>query len=411
LHNKGNQMQYKQQGTVLAIGLVFLLILTLVGVAGSSQSLLGERLAGNDKQVAQAFMAAETGLVNAVTWLDNPLNAAGWGQSSYSLSAINTGASKVVSASVSSSDAGTSAKNPASWQISSLQFTGDNATIVSCGDIKDSGVKRCLTSTYVKGSGGGNLAAMNIIGKIKTFDTANSNQFKLIGADGGPALATDSLANVQLIVDDINSKGRMANYAGGVKEVKFDDPFGDPEKMAQFIAGIKAEWTAMATSNPKKGYAPGNMGTVLTPKITYHEGSLTMSGGGAIGAGILVVAGNLTISGNNVDYDGLIIVTGQSFVMKGGGNRDARGAVVFANPIKSAGGDWSFGQAEATFEFDINGGGNATFTYDAEVLKKARDLLSDNNVAKELWQVNGTASGGTASKGKVLNWSPHSNTY
>jgi hypothetical protein len=395
-------MQYKQQGTVLAMGLVFLLVLTLVGVAGSSQSLLGERLAGNDKQVAQAFMAAETGLVNAVTWLDNPLNAAGWGQSSYSMSAIN--GSGLLQASTTSTIT-------VSWQISSLQFTGDNAIIVSCGDIKDSGVKRCLTSTYVKGSGGGNLAAMNIIGKIKTFDTANSNQFKLIGADGGPALATDSLANVQLIVDDINSKGRMGNYVGGIKEVKFDDPFGDPEKMAQFIAGIKAEWTAMATSNPKKGYAPDNMGTVLTPKITYHEGSLTMSGKGAIGSGILVVAGNLTISGNNVEYEGLIIVTGQSFAMKGGGNRDARGAVVFANPIKSAAGDWSFGQAEATFEFDINGGGNATFTYDAEVLKKARDLLSDKNIAKELWQVNGTASGGTASKGKVLNWSTHSNSY
>jgi hypothetical protein len=397
-------MQYKQQGIVLAMGLVFLLILTLVGVAGSSQSILGERLAGNDKQVAQAFMAAETGLVNAVTWLDNPLNAVGWGQSSYSMSAINGGG--LLQASTTSTS-----KITVSWQISSLQFTGDNATIVSCGDIKDSGVKRCLTSTYVKGSGGGNLAAMNIIGKIKTFDTANSNQFKLIGADGGPALATDSLANVQLIVDDINSKGRMGNYVGGIKEVKFDDPFGDPEKMAQFIAGIKAEWTAMATSNPKKGYAPDNMGTVLTPKITYHEGSLTMSGKGAIGAGILVVAGNLTISGNNVDYEGLIIVTGQSFTMKGGGNRDARGAVVFANPIKSTSGDWSFGQAEAIFEFDINGGGNATFTYDADVLKKARDLLDDKNIAKELWQVNGSGSGGPASKGKVLNWSTHSNIY
>lgn len=398
-------MQYKQQGTVLAMGLVFLLILTLVGVAGSSQSLLGERLAGNDKQVAQAFMAAETGLVNAVTWLDNPANAAGWGQSSYSMSAINGGASL--------SQASTTGTNTisVSWQISSLQFSGNNATIVSCGDITGSGVNRCLTITYVKGSGGGNLAAMNIIGKIKTFETANSNQFKLIGADGGPALATDSLANVQLIVDDINSKGRMGNYVGGVKEVKFDDPFGDPEKMAQFIAGIKTEWTAMATTNPKKGYAPNNMGTVLTPKITYHEGSLIMSGKGAIGAGILVVNGNLTISGNSVDYDGLIVVTGQSFTMKGGGHRDTRGAVVFANPIKSASGDWSFGQAEATFEFDINGGGNATFTYDADVLKKARDLLSDKNVAKELWQVNGSGSGGNTSKGKVLNWSTHSNTY
>jgi hypothetical protein len=399
-------MRQKQQGAVLAMGMVLLLVVTIIGVAGSSQSLLGERLAGNEKQVAESFMAAESGLVNAVTWLDNKDNAPYWGNVSYSQSAINSTVSKSVSASVSSTSV---ANNPASWRISSLSFAGNNANITSCGAIDGAGVSRCLTITYVKGSGGGNLAAMNIIGKIKKFDTANSNQFKLIGGDGGPALATDSMANVELIVDDINSKGRMANYVGGIKEVKFDDPFGDPEKMAQFIAGIKAEWTAMAWNNPKKGTAPENMGTVQAPKITYHEGSLTLSGKGAIGAGILVVNGNLTISGNNVDYEGLIVVTGQSFMMKGGGNRDARGAVVFANPIKS-GDSWSFGQAEATFEFDINGGGNATFTYDAAVLKKARDLLADNNIAKELWQVNGSGSGGSGAKGKVVNWATTSNS-
>lgn len=393
-------MKGKQQGAVLAIGLVFLLIITLIGVAGAGHSFLGERMAGNDKQIAEAFMAAETGLVNAVTWLGDPNNQASWGNVDSSKIGINARAKS-----------GTG--NSARWQIDSLAFTGDEAKIGSCGTINGSGVSRCISSIYVKGSGAANLAAMNIIGKIKTFNTANSNQFKLIGADGGPALATDSAANLELITKDIDSKGRMDNYVGGIKEVKFDDPFGDPAKMAQFIAGIKAEWNAMAATNPKKGTAPDNMGTPAkagtpaSPRITYHEGNLELQGSGAVGAGILVIVGNLTISGNFFDFDGLVVVTGQSFTLKGGGNKDSRGAIVFANPIKT-GDTWSFGQAEATFEFDVSGGGNATFTYDADELRKARDLLSDGNAAKNLWQVNGSNSDGTStSKSKVTHWSAY----
>lgn len=387
-------MQGKHKGAVLAIGLIFLLIITLIGVAGAGHSLLGERMASNNKQIAEAFMAAETGMVNAVTWLDNPDNEASWGLVDSSLSAIN--------AISISSETG----NSANWLIDSLAFTADEATIVSCGTIDSSGVRRCISSTYIKGSGGGNLAAMNIIGKIKTFDTANSNQFKLIGGAGGPALATDSLINAELIIDDIENKGRMDNYVGGVKEVKFDDPFGDPAKMAEFIEGIKLQWTAMANTDPKKGTAnPLSMGSTASPKITYYEGNLELKGSGAVGAGILVIVGNLTISGNFFDYDGLVVVTGQSFSLKGGGNKDGRGAIVFANPIKT-GDTWAFGEAEATFEFDVSGGGNATFTYDEEVLSTARMLLSDDNVAKELWQVAGSSSGAT-SKSKVTNWSAY----
>ncbi|MCL1038490.1 pilus assembly PilX N-terminal domain-containing protein [Shewanella submarina] len=389
-------MQNNQQGAVLAIGLVFLLIITVIGVAGSGHSLLGERMAGNNKQIAEAFMAAETGIVNAVSWLDNPDNEASWGQVDTSLNAINA-----LSAAPESG-------NPAVWQIANLAFVDDEATILSCGSINGSGVSRCISSTYIKGSGGGNLAAMNIIGKIKTFDTANSNQFQLIGGNDGPALATDTLDNAELIIQDIESKGRMDNYVGGVKEVQFDDPFGDPQKMQEFITGIKDQWAGMLSTDPKKGtVTPLNMGDTTSPKITYHEGDVELKGSGAVGAGILVIDGNLSISGNFFDYDGLVVVTGQSFSLSGGGSKDARGSIVFANPIQ-IGDSWAFGEAEATFEFDVSGGGNATFTYDEQVLSTARDLLSETNIAKELWQVDASESV-AAGKSKVTSWSANTN--
>lgn len=100
------------------------------------------------------------------------------------------------------------------------------------------------------------------------------------------------------------------------------------------------------------------------------------------------------------------MVRGQSFQMNGGGNRELLGSIVFANPIKNATtGEWTFGKAEATFVFDINGGGNATFEYNEETLVKARNLLSDNSAAKQLWQVgSGTGGKGGASVSGMMNW-------
>ncbi|QYJ78171.1 pilus assembly PilX family protein [Shewanella acanthi] len=400
-------MQAKQKGAVLAIGLIFLLIITIIGVAGSGHSLLGERMAGNNKQISEAFMAAETGLVNAVTWLDNPDNEASWGEVDVSRSAIN--------AIAVSAQSGSAAR----WQIDSLDFDDDEATIVSCGAINGSAVRRCISSTYIKGSGGGNLAAMNIIGNITDFKEANSANFTVTGGDGGPALATNSAANVTLITNKI-PVNRMQNYVGGIKEVKFDDPFGDPEKMNQFIEGIKAQYDYLLINDPSKAgsirIGNGNkmtfdLGTKASPKITYYEGDVTTSGNAAIGAGILVIVGNLTISGNILDFDGLIVVTGQSFTLNGGGsnNNNVIGAIVFANPVKT-GDSWSFGEANATFDFTFNGGGNGktAFTYDKQALSNAWALLSDGNAAKTLWQVDSSSSG-AASKSKVTNWSAYTN--
>lgn len=394
-------MRINQQGSVLIISLLLLLIITIVGVSGVSNSVLGDRLASNQRQLSLAFMAAESGLVNAKQWFDDTANLATWGDSKAAMDGINKLAN---SGSV----------NDLNWQVESAVFNGDEVTIVSCGTVANTGVNRCLSSIYVKGAGGGNLAAMNIIGNIKKFDTANSNSFQIIGAkdkDGntvGPALATNTKDNADLILKDINNKGRLDNYIGGIAQVTFDDPFGDPEKMNDFITGIKNEWSAMANTDPRKGVAPSNMGspsTSTTPavmKITYHQGNLELKGTSK-GAGILVVNGNLTISGNNIEFEGLVIVTGQSFVMKGGGSRDLLGALVFANPILNTNSEWSFGQAEATFEFDISGGGNAVFKYDTQVLKKAWTILGDSNIAKTLWQVDESISA-SATKSKIYGW-------
>ncbi len=402
-------MHHSAKGSVLIVALMLLLITTLVSVAGITNMQTNEKLAANNKQVSEAFLAAESGMIQIKTLLDDEDNAALWGDSPATLAAINA----------QNRDLG----NMVQWQIESVDYVTvpGFAAIVSIGTVTTTGVQRKIAATYKPKKASGNLGAMNIIGGIKIFDTANSNSFQIIGEKDsagnliGPALATNTDANYDMIVDDINDKGRMANYIGGVKVVDFDDPFGDPEKMNQFIESIKAEYNALPLAS--RGTAPNNMGTPATrdangnitvpavEKITYVSGNLEFKGQ-AKGAGILVIEGNLTISGNLLEYEGLIVVRGQSFQMNGGGNRELLGSIVFANPIKDATtGEWAFGKAEATFVFDINGGGNATFEYNEDTLVKARNLLSDNSEAKQLWQVgSGTGGKGGAAISSMMNW-------
>jgi Tfp pilus assembly protein PilX len=390
-------MRHSQRGAVLIVSLLLLAVATVVGIAGINNSQLGERVASNQKQASEAFMAAESGLVRAKVWFDDPGNAGLWGDSVATLAAIN-GMQQ-------------SLQNSAQWQLESVDYDSNPgfALIVSVGTIGNTGVTRKVQALYQQAKASGNLAAMNIIGNIKTFDTANSNSFEIIGeldAQGnavGPALATNTDANVELMETDINSKDRMDNYKGGIKKVEFDDPFGDPEKMSQFITALKAEYFALPVA--ARGIAPNNMGTVAAPRITYHSGALQLKGNNS-GAGILVVEGNLSFSGTP-SFEGLIIVTGQTFTISGGGNGGVLGgAVVFANPLQDANtGEWSFGQAEATFVFDVDGGGKATFRYDKESLETARDLLSENGVAQQMWQLDSSAGSSAATPSSMSSWS------
>ncbi|MFP4315871.1 MAG: PilX N-terminal domain-containing pilus assembly protein [Desulfovibrionales bacterium] len=70
-------------GSALVIGIVFLLILSMLGVAGMKTTILEERMAGNLRDRELAFQAAEAGLRDAETVLRQPVlpnfNAPGLG--------------------------------------------------------------------------------------------------------------------------------------------------------------------------------------------------------------------------------------------------------------------------------------------------------------------------------------------
>jgi len=61
---------FNQQGSVLIISLVIMLVLTILGVSGMKTSLLEEKMAGNLRDSQLAFQAAEATLKQAEQYID-----------------------------------------------------------------------------------------------------------------------------------------------------------------------------------------------------------------------------------------------------------------------------------------------------------------------------------------------------
>ena len=76
----GIQMVSRQSGAVLAIALIFLVVLTLLGITGAQNTVLEERMTGNYRDRQIAFEAAETALRVAEKALldDTSFDAMAW---------------------------------------------------------------------------------------------------------------------------------------------------------------------------------------------------------------------------------------------------------------------------------------------------------------------------------------------
>lgn len=63
--------KHAQRGTALVMTLVFLVLLTMLGITAINTSTLEERMAGNTKDQNLSFQAAETALRAAETWVES----------------------------------------------------------------------------------------------------------------------------------------------------------------------------------------------------------------------------------------------------------------------------------------------------------------------------------------------------
>ncbi|RLA45093.1 MAG: hypothetical protein DRR42_19740 [Gammaproteobacteria bacterium] len=70
----------KERGAVLVISLIFLLVMTLIGLTGMKTSVLEEKMAGNSRNQDLAFQAAETSLHGAEQYLEAIVTASDFGE-------------------------------------------------------------------------------------------------------------------------------------------------------------------------------------------------------------------------------------------------------------------------------------------------------------------------------------------
>lgn len=68
----------RQQGAVLAVALIFLLILTLLGVSSMKSTLLEEKMAGNMRDQSLAFQAAEAALRDGEAFIETLASTGGF---------------------------------------------------------------------------------------------------------------------------------------------------------------------------------------------------------------------------------------------------------------------------------------------------------------------------------------------
>ncbi|MDI3515043.1 MAG: hypothetical protein PWP40_2272 [Rhodocyclaceae bacterium] len=430
----------RQKGVALVTGMLILVVASVIGVSSMSQTALQERIAGNQRLVTNAFMAAEHGLSVAKVQMDSDFFYKG----------------------------GEGLLNKLSWNV----VVGDCSSkhkkcrsITSTGRDNESGVVRVINAEYWLNSGSADAAPIVMLGKVETFTGARSDSFKVTGSKDssgeivGSAVQVNDYDALKMVLDDLIAKGRIDNYFGGFEFRDCDaddqakltallaDPkyagititctppvddgevasiLSDPEKLEQFIAQVKETRESYLISDPTKvGSVPGAaiecvklsdvdscLGTIANPRITVWEKTQVcdkkgcsypslLLGANDSGAGVLIVEGDLQFSGTP-SFSGIIIVTGETFKIGGGGKGGVvGGTIIFANPVQTDD-TWAFGNATAEFNFDVDGGGTADFQYDQIAVDNAVDLL--NKDAQDLWRLGEQNPDPNARERYMKNW-------
>ncbi|MBK1644531.1 hypothetical protein CKO25_07655 [Thiocapsa imhoffii] len=423
---KAFTLRNAQRGAALIIGLMLVAVASLGALSMMRGTIMQERLTSNQQNKIIANMAAEAGAGRFLEWVSD--------------------AERSNDLSVDWSDASQRADIPNGPMTNPIQFPPFGHFFIPDNDEPDwnqnlisvnvTGISRSgndiLSETVLnfrfsyEGSeprGGGLGGAINFFGKVKTFEGANSNAYKVDG-QGGPAIGTSDKSSKDAIEKDIRDKGRLNNYTGGIEEIAYPEPWSNPEKLKDFVDAVCA--TANYCGNLAPSFPTGQgtnpYGTTSNRMVNVLTGNQTIRfTGNNRGAGVLIVTGTLTFNGTP-SWDGVIIVLGGAVHTSGGGNGGLEGTMFVTN-IDTSKDPWRFKkeikkdengndvEVEVGSQFTVSGGGNVDYNFDCDSITASRNLLSD--AAKNIWAMDscegggGGSSGGSSNRGtpRIVSWS------
>ena len=371
--------KYRQKGVALVVGLILLLVATLVTVLGMQGSQMQERMSSNQNNKAISFMAAEYGASHFIAEMEqNGFSPMSWSTD------MNVSISGTSPTPVQDSfgfywiEVVDPEENPIELNVFGVARESQAGQ-----DLAFTQLNIALNIQRIPGGGGaGSGGAINLVGDMDEFQVPNSNALEVNG-QGGPAVGVKRNSDRDLIETEIDGRGRLNNYVGGVAQINFDGLWEDPASIQSFVDAACTSADSRCSTDgtvPSGTVGRKNQASSLVPQMTVIRGDAEIEfKGNDTGSGILIVEGNLTTKGTP-SWNGLVIVLGGQFNITGGGNGGIDGSLYVLNMDKT-GSEWDFDPDGVRFA--SSGGGNAFFNYNCYKIADAIELL--NQDAKDLW--------------------------
>lgn len=414
----------QQQGSVLLIGMIFLVVLMIGATSIMNSAVQDERITGNTKAKANTFMAAEAGLAFAKDHIES--NSSSFTCGDYSDPAFaplqrldgtgqitNIGFGQIING------------------INSTKFSihvycnGNDIHIRSVGAMSNDNVKSTLVAKFQdNASPGGPESILNLPDGANSFSPPSSKNFQVNG-NGNTAVSTDTDDNADFILDAIAGKGgqdKTDNFhdgegnGGSVAAAEFPSPWGTASDMESFIGMIEKSGSSQVVTYPGGTKISGNesLGDSTEPtdmQVTIIDGDAEISGTVA-GNGLLIVKGEITFKGTP-DWNGVIIGLGGSFTISGGGGggNNTNGSIYVANIDQSSLG-WEFNNNKGEnigSNVDISGGGKGALNYNCQNVYNVWSMLDSitSNETGSLWKApscDGSSGSGTGESLTLSDW-------
>jgi type II secretory pathway pseudopilin PulG len=380
----------RRHGVALIVVLVLLLVASILAVAGMGQAIVDERIAGNQRQVNEAFKAAEAGLLRAAAWWDDSSGGERhdqlhWNDPEGAIAALHA-QDRVLRAGVT-------------WSIQELHFEGDEVLIASRGQVEGSSTVREVSARYRRALplAPDALAPIVLDGPVADFVLGEGAMLRVPEGDSdepGPAILTASEADADQLEAAL-SREELSLLVGGVESSGAEGDFPTPALLQELVTAITE------SAGTQDGPVPWDLGTVEAPRVSVIRGTdggradLHLSGP-VSGAGILIVTGSLYFE-QAPDFTGMILVLGGTLEV-GEGSGSIRGAVML-HAIEDGGREtWVSSPGGTGFTL----GGELALERSGEALALVWNLLSPE--AQAVWEaIAGTPR--TTVSGRLFGWS------
>lgn len=383
-------MDERERGVALVFVLMLLTLTSLLAITGMQQAITDERIAGNQRQVSESFVAAETGLLRAADWWQRSTGEARhdqlyWNDRDGAVAALNA--------------LDREPRPGLLWFIGELEFHGDDVVITSIGQVAGSGASREVSARYRRPSPGilDALAPLVLGGTVSEFLVAEGTDLRMQGAtrnEQAPAIQVAGEQDTGSIRAALAQSGQHPSSIGIEVSDLASELLDAPvlQRFVEAVAGSPASYD---------GPRPWDFGTTEAPAINVVRGlsgersDLRLSAP-VSGAGVLVVSGDLYIE-HTLDFTGLIVVLGGSVEMSGDSSR-IHGAILVQDVAEQEAEVWR----KSPDGLQLSMAGELDFAHNQEALGSAWDLLPAE--ARAAWEdVEGRPP--VVASGRLFDWS------